>query len=109
MGFTANDQSVRPSQACLLGELSGHRLAINVCLSSGATICFGIIVKYLHRHILIILVETVAGNRLTAAAWTRLKVTTNHVQLTAAHSAIIALLVIQIVRTLTVRHAGKLL
>lgn len=58
---------------------------------------------------LIILVETVATNRLAAATWARLKVTTNLMQLAARHSTVIALRMIQVIRTLTVRHAIKLL
>ena len=66
-------------------------------------------VRHQPRHTLIVVVETVATNRLTAAAWARLKVTTDLMQSTARYSAVVTLRMIQIVRTLTVRHAVKLL
>src|SRR5215212_4930397 len=60
-------------------------------------------------HRLIILVETVAGNRLTSATWARLKVAPNLMQLAAGHSAVVTLRMIQILRAFAVRHSIKLL
>jgi hypothetical protein len=56
---------------------------------------------------LIILVETVASNRLTAATGTRLKVASNLVQPAASHSAIVALRMFQVLRAIAVRDRAE--
>ncbi len=108
MEFTANKQTERANREFLLATLNGQKLAMSVRVSSGAMIRCGI-VSNRYRHILIILVKTVAANRLTAAAGARLKVTANLMQMTAGRSAIIALQMVQIVQTLAIRQSVKLL
>ena len=58
---------------------------------------------------LIVIIKTIASNRLTTTSRARLQITAKHVKLTSWHTAIVTLWELQVIGSTTVTHSGKLL